>query len=72
MSKKKSYVTIDVTLKVEMSEDCLEAFGIAWEHPEGFDSELWLDQKKFEQKCIRAMFMNNPRELIAAELREVA
>jgi len=72
MSKKKSYVTIDVTLKVEMSEDCLEAFGIAWEHPEGFDSELWVDQKKFEQKCIRAMFRNNSRKLVIAELKGVA
>jgi len=72
MGKKKSYVTIDVTLKVEMSEDCLEAFGIAWEHPKGFDSELWVDQKKFEQKCIRAMFRNNPRELVTAELKGVA
>ena len=66
MSKKnKSYVTIDVTLKVEMSEDCLEAFGIN----RMSRGDFYLNQGKFEQKCIRAMFRNNPRELITADVK---
>ena len=66
MSKKnKSYVTIDVTLKVEMSEDCLEAFGIN----RMTRGDFYLNQGKFEQKCIRAMFRNNPRELITADVK---
>jgi hypothetical protein len=68
MSKKnKSYVTIDVTLKVEMSEDCLEAFGIN----RMSCGDFYLNQGKFEQKCIRAMFRNNPRELITTDVKKI-
>lgn len=67
MSKKKSYVTIDVTLKVEMSEDCLEAFGIN----RMSRGDFHLSQGKFEQKCIGAMFKNNARELITAGVKKI-
>lgn len=64
-SKRKNFVTIAVTLRVEMSDDCLEAFGI---HRMAL-GDFHLNQTKFEHKCIGAMFKNNKRELIGADVK---